>query len=97
MDKRRVKIISRVLDRVKLNFLETIQFIENCLEQECSKENITVEDVIFLCKKLAQRNIFYFVVLVFKGEKFSLRLTKYAKRYSMKLNSLSHDIYLRVI
>ena len=48
MDKRRVKIISRVLVAVKLNFPETIQFIEDCLEQECSKENISVDKVIFL-------------------------------------------------
>ena len=48
MDKRRVQIISRVLEEVKLHFPETIQFIENCLEQEHSKENVTVEEVIFL-------------------------------------------------
>ena len=48
MDKRRVKIISRVLEEVKLHFPETIQFIEDCLKQECSKENITVEEIIFL-------------------------------------------------
>ena len=46
-------------------------------------------------KNLVQENIFRFVVLGFKAEIFSLHLTKYAKRYSMKLNSLSHDIYLR--
>ena len=43
-------------------------------------------------KKLAQRNIFYFAVVGFKAEPFSLHLTKH-----VKLNSLSHDIYLRVI
>ena len=43
-------------------------------------------------KKLAQRNIFSFVVLGFKAETFSLNLTKH-----VNLNSLSHDIYLRVI
>ena len=48
-------------------------------------------------KKLEQKNIFYFVVPGFKAERFSLHLIKYAKRYSMKLNSLSHDIYLCVI
>ena len=42
MDKRRVKIIPRVLDAVKLNFPETIQFIEECVEQKFSKENVTV-------------------------------------------------------
>ena len=41
---------------------------------------------------LAQINIFYFAVLAFKEETFSLRLTK-----NVKLNSLSHDTYLRVI
>ena len=48
-------------------------------------------------KNLVQKNIFYFAVPGFKTERFSLLLTKYAKRNSMKLNSLSHDIYLRVI
>ena len=46
MDKRRVKIISRVLEKVKLHFPETMQFIEDCLEQKCSR--VTVEEVIFL-------------------------------------------------
>ena len=53
MDKqRRVKIISRVLDAVKLNFPETTQFIEDCLEQKCSNENISVDEVIFLFTSL---------------------------------------------
>ena len=52
MDKRRAKIISRVLDAVKLNFPETTQFTEDCLEQECSKENISVDEVIFLFTRL---------------------------------------------
>ena len=47
MDKRRVKTISRVLEAVKLNFPDTIQFIEDFLEQECSKENISLDEVIF--------------------------------------------------
>ena len=47
MDKRRVKIISRVLNAVKLNFPDTIQFTEDCLEQECLKEKISVDEVIF--------------------------------------------------
>ena len=100
MDKRRVKIISRVLDAVKLNFPDTIQFIEDCLEQKYSKENISADGIIFYyihwSKKLAQKYISHSLVLGFKAEIFSLHLTKYAKRYSMKLNLLSHDIYLRV-
>ena len=43
-------------------------------------------------KKLAQRNIFYFAVLGFKVETFSLHLTKH-----FELNSLNHNIYLRVV
>ena len=43
-------------------------------------------------KRLAQRNIFYFVGLGCEAETLSLHLTKY-----VKLNSLSHDMYLRVI
>ena len=31
MDKRRLKIISRVLEEIKLNFPETIQITEDCL------------------------------------------------------------------
>ena len=38
MDKRRVTIISRALEEVKVHFPESIQFIEDCLEQECSKK-----------------------------------------------------------
>ena len=94
MDKRRVKIISRVLDAVKLNFPETTQFIQDCLEQKRSKENISVDEVIFLFTSLVAK---YYLEPKFKAEKVSLHLTKYAKRYSMKLNSLSHDIYLRLI
>ena len=47
MDKRRLKIISRILDAVKLNFPDTLQFIEDFLGQEWLRENITVEEVIF--------------------------------------------------
>ena len=53
VDKRRVKII--VLDAVKLNFSETAQFIEDCPEQECSKENVSVDEVIFLFTSLVAK------------------------------------------
>ena len=45
MDKQRVKIISRVFDAVKLN-------LPDCLKQECLKENISVDGVIFLFASL---------------------------------------------
>ena len=98
MDKKRIKITMKVLEEIKNDFPEATEFIDDCLEQECSKENMTVEEVIFLftClgakKYLAQRNISYFVVLGFKAETFSLYLTKH-----VKLNSLSHYIYLHVV
>ena len=85
VDKRRV---------LELNFSETTQSIEDCPEQECYKENISVDEVIFLFTSLVAK---YYLEPKFKAEKVSLHLTEYAKRYSMKLNSLSHDIYLRVI
>ena len=97
MDKKIIRIAMKVLEEIKNEFPETVEFIDGCLEQECSKENMTVEEVIFFfymsrSKKLAQRNIFYVVVLGFKAETFSLHLTKH-----LKLNLLSHDIYLRVV
>ena len=47
MDKRRIKITLKVLDEVKVQFPETKQFIEECIEQECLKENISAEEVFF--------------------------------------------------
>ena len=48
MDKRSIKIAMKVLDDVKGAFPETAQFIDDLLEQECLRKNITVEEVIFL-------------------------------------------------
>ena len=79
----------KVLDEVKTEFPEAAGFIDDCLEQECSKENITVEKVIFFLyvqkqNISAQKHFFYFVVLGFKAETFLLNLTKH-----VKLNSLA--------
>ena len=38
----------KLLDEVKAEFLETAEFIADRPEQECSKKNISVEEVIFL-------------------------------------------------
>ena len=62
MDKRRLKIISRVLDAVKLNFPDTIQFIEDCMEQEYSRENIAMKEVMFVFAYLEAKS--------WRGEKF---------------------------
>ena len=45
MDKKRLKITIKVLNDVKQEYPETR--IEERLEEECSKENISVEEVIF--------------------------------------------------
>ena len=73
MDKQRLRITLKILNGVKIQFLETKKFIEECLEQECLKENISVEEVIFLFTILEaqswhRKNIFYFVVLDYKAE-----------------------------
>ena len=51
---------------LKIEFPGTKRFIKERLKEECSKEHISVEEVFFLfyvprTKKLAQKNIFYFV------------------------------------
>ena len=72
MEKRKLTITLKVLDIVKVQFSQTKKFIEERLEQECLKENISVEEVIFVFTslELAQKNIFYFIMLGFKAETF---------------------------
>ena len=57
MNKRRIKIAIKVLGEVNIQFPETVEFINDRLEQECQKENMSVDEVIFFyisrCKKLA--------------------------------------------
>ena len=66
MDKRRLRVALKVLDEVRIHFPDTKQFIEDSIDQECLKENISADEVIFFCKsrrkELAQKNIFYFLV-----------------------------------
>ena len=37
MNKRRIKIATKVLENVKTQFPETVKFINDCLGQECQK------------------------------------------------------------
>ena len=56
MDKKRLKIALAVLDAVKSRFLETQEFIDSTLKEECEKERMTADEVIFYkfkSKKLA--------------------------------------------
>ena len=48
MDKRRLRVALKVLDTVKVHFPDTKQFIEDSIDQEYLKENISADEVIFL-------------------------------------------------
>ena len=48
MDKKRLKVPLVVLNTVKTKYPETKKFIDNTMEEECQKEKISAEEVIFL-------------------------------------------------
>ena len=48
MDQKRLKFALVVLDAVKSSFPETKEFIDDTLKDECEKEKITADQVIFL-------------------------------------------------
>ena len=52
MDKKRLKIALAVLDAVRSRFPETNEFIDSTLKEECEKEKITSDEVIFLLLNL---------------------------------------------
>ena len=61
MDEKRLKIALAVLYAVKSRFLETQEFIDSTLKEECEKERMTADEVIFYkfkSKKLVWINIF---------------------------------------
>ena len=47
-DKQRVKIVTKISEEVKDQFTESKELINERLEQESSKDNISAEEVIFL-------------------------------------------------
>ena len=56
MDKKRLKIALSVLDTVRNRFPEANEFIDSTLKEECDKESITADELIFYkfkSKKLA--------------------------------------------
>ena len=62
MDKKRLKIALAVLDAIKSRFPETQEFIDSTLKEECEKERMTADEVIFYkfkSKKLAWINILF--------------------------------------
>ena len=48
MDKRKLNTAIEVLLEVSVEFPDTKEFIEERVEQKCLKENISVEEVIYL-------------------------------------------------
>ena len=62
MDRKRLKIAVAVLNAVKSRFLETQEFIDSTLKEECEKERMNADEVIFYkfkSKKLAWINILF--------------------------------------
>ena len=47
MDKKRIKVALVVLNAVKTKYPETNQFIDDTMVDECQKEKIPAEEVIF--------------------------------------------------
>ena len=47
MDKRRLRIALKVLNEVRIRFPYTKQFIEDSIDEECLKENIFADNLIF--------------------------------------------------
>ena len=57
MDKKRLKIALAVLNAVRSRLPETNEFIDSTLKEECEKEKITADEVIFLPLNLQQQKI----------------------------------------
>ena len=51
MDKKRLRITLKVLEEVKERFPDTINFVDNMMEEQCHEEKISVEEVIFYKSK----------------------------------------------
>ena len=58
MDKKRLKIALTVLNAVRNTFLETNEFIDSTLKEECEKERMTADEVILFDSKLAKKYIY---------------------------------------
>ena len=55
MDKTRLKIVLAVLDAGRSIFPETNKFIDSTLKEECEKEKMTADEVIFLLLNLQKK------------------------------------------
>ena len=52
MNKRRIKIAIKVIGEVKIQFPETVEFINDRLGQKCQKENMSVDEAFFFFRSL---------------------------------------------
>ena len=52
LDKERLEIALAVLDAVRNRFPETQEFIDSTIKEECEKERMTADEVIFLLLNL---------------------------------------------
>ena len=59
MDKKQLKIDLAVLNAVRSTFSETNEFIDSTLKEECEREKITADEVIFLLLNLQKKISFY--------------------------------------
>ena len=57
MEKKRLKIALAVLNAVRNTFWETNEFIDSTLKEECEKERMTADEVIFFASKLAKKKL----------------------------------------
>ena len=55
MNKKRLKIALAVLDAVKSKFPETQEFIDSTLKEECEREKMTEDEVIFLLLNMKKK------------------------------------------
>ena len=72
-----MRVALKILDAVKTQFPDTKQFIEDSIDQQCLKENISADEVIFFTSLEAK-----------SSEKYFLFCSEYIKRYFIMLNSL---------
>ena len=47
MDKQRLRVVLKALDEIRIRFPDTKQFIEDLIDEECQKEKISADKVIF--------------------------------------------------
>ena len=83
MKKRKLNIVIEVLNDVSIEFPETMEFINEKLDQICSKESISTEEVFYL---KSQAKIFIMPSQILKRDHvllLRLHLASYVKEYNL--------------